>query len=173
MASLTPSSPIEAPRRRWAVRPSVAHPLVFLGTIVAGILVPTVVITIQAFLTRDAARISAFASAVAEPLALTGSAGVVALWPQLVSRRSSLLLGVTGALGVLAAALWVNDVDRWTALAVALLPLLRILRHRATSNPQGPRASHTAAADHEVPPLSPGMPPAWRPMPDEERRRQG
>jgi hypothetical protein len=148
-------------------RSAAAHPLAFVATVAAGVIVPSVVITAFAFQSRDPHQIGRFAGTIAEPLALLGGAWVVYRWPMLIGRRSSVLLGVSGALGMIAAAFWVHDVDGWTAAAGILLPLARMIRHRRSEVDEPPQVGGAAG----MPALgAPAHPPAYQPANDARAR---
>lgn len=109
------------------------------ASVVASILLPTAVITRQAFLSGDAAEVARFAGNVAEPLGLAGAALVVAdLTRRGIRRRAArwsagLAVGCAAALAMGGAALWVHDFDAWTIAALTGLPVLGALLGRRGS----------------------------------------
>ena len=112
----------------WGVPLAVA-----IGAVLANGLLPSLAISLYALAVPDPSRISAFATAVAEPLALLGSTvvtvgGVVWSRPAVHSaRRWGALLGVAGALGVVIGSAQAGDLDGWTAATVVLLPATAVV----------------------------------------------
>lgn len=112
------------PLQRW-----LAALLIGPASVAAAIALPSFAIAVYAWTTRDSERITAFALAVAEPLALLAALAVTGLAAYWTARRAArptrwgVLLGSIAAAGMLAAALWVDDVDGWTVAALGLLPL--------------------------------------------------
>lgn len=117
--------------------------LVGPASVAAAIALPSLAITAYAWTTRDAERITAFALAVAEPLALLAALAMTGLTAYRTARRAvrptrwGLLLGSIAAAGILGAALWVNDVDGWTGAALVLLPLAGVLGARWSGGRHG------------------------------------
>ncbi|HYD53773.1 MAG TPA: hypothetical protein VEA99_14145 [Gemmatimonadaceae bacterium] len=119
----------------------------------ASALVPALLISLQAFVTRDADLITRFATAAAEPVALVGASTVVWLASRRAGRHDGLVRGVASTLAMLGAALWVGDVDRWTAIAGVALPTLGLLAGRrgpAIVPPAEPEALPLPMATLEV-----------------------
>lgn len=139
-----------------------------VAAVTAGIALPASVITLHGFLTGDAGEITTFARTVAEPLALIGSAAATyGIARYAVRRRGAGVqivpwIGGAAAAGVIAAALWVADVDMWTAVAAVSLPAAALA---------GGRKARPAVADD---PARLGAPvPGPVSAAREERQRQG
>lgn len=120
-----------------------------LGSVVASILLPSLVIGAYAIVQRDVHRIASFAVAAAEPLALVAAVATTAFMVARTATRQArpsrwgAICGSVAATCMLAAAWWVGDVDRWTAAAVALLPLAGLT---ATTWPVRPSRSRVSAS---------------------------
>jgi hypothetical protein len=146
---------------------------VALGSVAASILLPSLVITAHAWMTREGVEIARFAARVAEPLALLGAAGV-ALAAARRRPRSwstagswSLAVGIVSAGAIVAAAYRVGDVDLWTAAAAAVLPAVALLGGRragAESRPAPSAAPPTLSVPEPGTPLPP--PPGEGPTAD-------
>lgn len=111
--------------------------VVALTTIVVSILVPTVAIAAVSMVVGDSMRVHGIAMVVAEPLALLGAVLAVVVFATrrvrfLAPKHWAALVGAASALGVLTAAPWVNDVDRWAAAALVLLPAVAAMALRFT-----------------------------------------
>lgn len=107
---------------RW-----ITLPIAGVASVVASIVVPSVVISGYALFVRDAMRVTHFALMVAEPLAFVGALVTTAMVARRTSRdrsaRWGAVIGVAASAAMLGAAIWVHDVDAWTAAAVVLLPV--------------------------------------------------
>lgn len=127
-----------------------------LGAALANGLLPSLAISLFALVVPDGARISAFASAVAEPLALLGSLALtvaVAAWSPPVlrpGRRWGAILGLSAAAGVVLGSAMAGDLDGWSAATVVLLPAGAVLAAdvRARRRPGTP---HARAAGSDEP----------------------
>lgn len=113
--------------QRSAAGPLALVALALAGTVGGGALAG-LVIAVHALAVRDADATTRFALAVAEPLALLGTAVVTALGARRLGRwrraAEGRLAGVATAAAMVLFAFWVGDADRWTAAAALLLPVV-------------------------------------------------
>lgn len=130
------------------------------GGVVAGVVVPGVTIAVYALVVGNPERIGAFASAVAEPLALVGSTATVATVARFMKQPSQTpgwgaLLGCAGAVAVAGAAFVFGDADVWTAAAAGILPLsgyaAALRRARSTQISGGHSSGDIPALQSESP----------------------
>lgn len=138
-----------------------------VASLLASIAVPSAVITAFAVAERDAAEISRFALAVAEPLGVLGAAIAtffVSRWAVRFSRYGRALVpwvGGASAAAIVGAAGWSRDFDWWTVVAAGLLPAVAIVAGRHSVRPDPLRRIDPptpaaglpgeAAPRHEVP----------------------
>lgn len=138
-----------------------------VASLLASIALPSAVITAFAVAERDAAEISRFALAVAEPLGVLGAAVAtffVSRWAVRSARGGRALVpwvGGASAAAIVGAAGWTGDFDWWTVAAAGLLPAVAILAGRRSVrpdplrgiDPSAPAAGlpDEAATRHEVP----------------------
>ena len=112
-----------------------------VASLLASIAVPSAVITAFAVGKPDAAEISGFALAVAEPLALLGAAVatfLVSRWAVRFARDGRALVpwvGGASAAAIVGVAGWTGDFDWWTVAAAGLLPAVAILAGRRSVRP--------------------------------------
>ena len=111
------------PEPHFSHRPWHATLGVALASVVATVVVPSAIITAYAMANRDPAAITMFALAIAEPAAVASALAVVLSFPSRRGWISGLVRGGGAAAAVVAAALWTGDVDMWTAVSAALLPM--------------------------------------------------
>jgi pimeloyl-ACP methyl ester carboxylesterase len=102
-------------------------------TVAAAILVSTAAIVGYGVLVEGEEPVATFAVAVAEPLGLLASLGMVLLaarrasWTGFAAESWRLACGIAGSVGLLSSAWWVGDLDLWTLAAAIALPSLTIL----------------------------------------------
>lgn len=112
-----------------------------VASFLASIAVPSAVITAFAVGKPDAAEISRFALAVAEPLALLGAAVatfLVSRWAVRFARDGRALVpwvGGASAAAIVGVAGWTGDFDWWTVAAAGVLPAVAILAGRRSVRP--------------------------------------
>jgi hypothetical protein len=119
--------------------------VVAIATLLARILVPTIVITAYASFADTPAAVGAFAASVAQPLALAGAACVAftaawlrpAQWPG-SAHGWSLSAGAAGAIALVTGGLWLANLDLWTAIGVVVLPTVALLATRRTPPERSP-----------------------------------
>ena len=111
-----------------------------VASLLASIAVPSAVITAFAVGKPDAAEISRFALAVAEPLGVLGAAVatfLVSRWAVRLARDGRALVpwvGGASAASIVGAAGWTGDFDWWT-VAAGILPAVAILAGRRSVRP--------------------------------------
>lgn len=164
LRALTAAPPPPSPAPRIA--------LVATASVVGTIVVPSVLISLYAAVIPEGMRVTTFALRVAEPVALAAAVAITASGARWTARRSArpratgALTGVAAAVVGVACALWVGDVDGWTAAAVVLQPLAGLLggwraardvawreaRGAATERGHGPAGDARAPAGKAAPP---------------------
>lgn len=107
-------------------------PLLAFTSVAVSIIAPTIVITIYAWFSQSSQDISAFALLVAEPISFV-AVTVVAVW---ISRKKyrhvtsfawALCSGLGASIGLLFAALWIGEVDKWAVVSIIVVPIVSIL----------------------------------------------
>ena len=118
--------------------------ILFIGTTVAKIITPTVMITLYAIVSQHDQAITAFALQVAEPLALFGAAAFAVVATRRHPQAWDSYLGWVGLTALVTSGTFVStdflfsDATNWTSAAAILLPcVVWLARRRNLQNQEG------------------------------------